>query len=398
LSAHLEEPWKEWIPGVLNDEQLKTLFGIGLITGLPVPESGIGESSIDLTLADVGYELTDGAVKPIGPDAYEWFIKTKGLAQPLPVPGDGIYILKSKHTYVFKLNEKLDRRLAEAGIYGQATAKSSVGRVDVLARLIVDGMDSYERFTPEGLDRRCGELYLEITPITFDVKVKRNIALSQLRFFYGAPDSARISGKEIFKTVFQGRSSDDGTLSVDLTTVKEGGLDVAAYAKREGNHEPVPLWRSDAPPAPWLYWRFAKAGANNRLKIADSEFYLLRSKETLSVPPGIAIYCQASDETIGEMRIHYAGFAHPHFGWKRPDGKPGTPLMFEVRGHQVNVSLAHGEKMANVILYRMSEEYRLKKEQKYGTQTLELSNFFAKWPDRLKMISEDGTVEPEAGS
>jgi dCTP deaminase len=400
LSA-LDGPWKTWIPGVLSDEQLTQLFKIGLITGLPEPEKAIGESSLDLTLTSVGYELTDGAVKPIGPDAYEWFIKSGGLAHALPESENGIYTLKSRRTYVFKLNEKLDRRLADAGIYGQATAKSSVGRLDVLARLIVDGMDSYERFTPEGLDRRCGDLYIEITPITFDVKVKKDIPLSQLRLFYGAPESAKIWGREIFKTVFQGSGSEDGTLSVDLTNVDVGGLDAAAFrARREANQDPIPLWEDPTSPKPWLYWRLAKAQSNGRLKIEDSEFYLLRSKETLSVPPGIAIYCQASDETIGEMRIHYAGFAHPYFGWKRDDGKPGTPLMFEVRGHQVNVSLADGEKMANVILYRMSEEYKLKpgKKRKYQLQTLNLSGFFGEWPVKLKPTNEDGTVEPETGS
>lgn len=29
---------------------------------------------------------------------------------------------------------------------------------------------------------------------------------------------------------------------------------------------------------------------------------------------GVAVYCRPSDETIGEMRIHYAGFVHPGFG------------------------------------------------------------------------------------
>ena len=47
-------------------------------------------------------------------------------------------------TYIFKLNERLESGLSEIGVHGQATAKSSVGRVDVLTRLIVDGMVTYE--------------------------------------------------------------------------------------------------------------------------------------------------------------------------------------------------------------------------------------------------------------
>lgn len=133
--------------------------------------------------------------------------------------------------------------------------------------------------------------------------------------------------------------------------------------------------------------------------IEKDKFYLLRSKEKISVPPGIAIYCRASDETIGEMRIHYAGFAHPYFGYERNDGVEGTPLIFEVRGHQVNVTLTDGEKMANLTFYRMSKDGEKeeskngeKKESSYQKQSLQLSKFFAPWPDKIK-VKEDGTIE-----
>jgi dCTP deaminase len=398
VAAEPDGPWKDWVPGVLNNVQLTNLCEKGLITGrsLAALKEATGLSSIDLSLSDEGYELVDGAVKPVGPDAYDWFIKNHGLAKELEKSDPEGYTLKSGKTYVFRLNENLDRRLADAGIYGQATAKSSVGRVDVLARLIVDGMDTYEGFDPEGLNRRCGNLYLEITPITFDVKVKADIKLSQLRLFYGKPENVEISGPEVFKTIFRGAGQRDGTLSVDLTNVKEGTLEVAAFCSHRGQSlEPIPLWKKDVRPDPCKHWKFITATSAKRLKIEDTKFYILRSKETLAVPGGIAVYCRASDETIGEMRIHYAGFAHPLFGRERTDGRVGTPLIFEVRGHQVNVSLADGEKMANIILYRMSEDCSApeKKDKPYEEQTLKLSDFFAKWPAKLKKTDEDGTVE-----
>ena len=81
---------------------------------------------------------------------------------------------------MFKLQERLERELGVAGFHGQATAKSSIGRVDVLARLIVDGMDTYESFDPAGLIKGSGEMYLEITPMTFGVRVREGRSLSQL--------------------------------------------------------------------------------------------------------------------------------------------------------------------------------------------------------------------------
>ena len=110
------------------------------------------------------------------------------------------------------------------------------------------------------------------------------------------------------------------------------------------------------------------------------------------VPKGVAIYCKASDETIGEMRIHYAGFVHPGFGMNRTDNLPGTQLTFEVRGHQVNANLIDGEKMANIVFYRMSRSFA-EMNKSYNDQKLKLSNIFQDWPKKLKMDNE-GNVDP----
>jgi dCTP deaminase len=152
-------------------------------------------------------------------------------------------------------------------------------------------------------------------------------------------------------------------------------------------------------PDPIDYWEIEVADKQKRLFIRQDIFYILRSKEKLHVPKGIAIYCRASDETMGEMRIHYAGFVHPYFGLYREDETQGTPLIFEVRGHQVPVSLADGEKMATLIFYRMSEdapdlsaEQKIKEARGYGSQDLKLSTRFRDWPKHIKR-NEDGTVE-----
>jgi dCTP deaminase len=113
----------------------------------------------------------------------------------------------------------------------------------------------------------------------------------------------------------------------------------------------------------------------------------------ISLPDGVAVYCRAIDEAIGEMRIHYAGFVHPFFGSGREDGKPGTPLIFEVRGHDVDVSLKDGEKMARLIFYRMSRPcIKKKKKDSYTEQTLKLSAIFAAWPENLE-VAGDGSVK-----
>lgn len=401
-------PWDEWVPGVLNRRQMAQLLDEGFITCAgPRPE--IGHSSMDLTLANEAYEMLEGSVKP-SERSYSWFIKDKGLAKEISKPSEGIYELKQKHTYVFRLQERLEAALRNEGvIYGQATAKSSIGRVDVLARLIVDGMNTYECFDPQGLKNGSGDMYLEITPITFNVKVKANTSLSQLRLFYGCPDDVTIRAKELFHTVFRDPEHQDGGLTVSLGEATVGEISgttckgVAFRSKSsapEGMH--VPLWKlekQDERPDPIDYWDIEVADGHKRLLIKQDIFYILRSKEKLHVPKGIAIYCRASDETMGEMRIHYAGFVHPYFGLYREDETQGTPLIFEVRGHQVPVSLADGEKMAILIFYRMSEdapklspEEEKKEAQGYGSQDLKLSTRFNDWPEHIRR-KNDGTVE-----
>lgn len=398
-------PWDEWVPGALNKPQMLRLLKENFVT-FDGSEPKVDHSSIDLSLSDDAYEMIEGSVKPAEPP-YSRFVKNAKLAKKLEPIAEKTYELKKQKTYVFRLQEKIEAALRDAELfYGQATAKSTVGRVDVLARLIVDGMRTYECFDPAGLKKGLGEMYLEITPITFNVRVAPDTSLTQLRFFYGKPDDVVIKSAELFRTVFPQSTKPDESLTVNLDMATIGNpkgttCEGIAFRSRDTKAErpAIPLWTVEEKPDPCKYWDLEVPDEHGRLCIRPDIFYILRSKEKLCVPKGVCIYCRASDETMGEMRIHYAGFVHPYFGQFREDGKKGTPLIFEVRGHQVPVSLADEEKMANLIFYRMSEDApdltpeEQKKEAKgYGSQDLKLSKFFAEWPDHIKR-NDNGSIE-----
>jgi len=394
-SLTMNEPWHDWVPGVLNRHQMKTLVDEGLISIAGNVDELLDESSLDLTLSGEAYRMVHGSVKPAGGQTYHWFLNRKELSEKLSPKQDGSFLLPAKGTYIFKLQERLESKLGRIGVFGHATAKSSVGRVDVLVRLIVNGMDTYECFNPEALTNQAGDMYLEITPITFPVRVRQGISLSQLRLFYGDPRQVEFHGNILYRTIFRDAGKDDGSLTVDLENTNIGGLFASAFCADSVTPidmaDAIPLWEVDTKPDPCKHWSL-KESVDGRLTIETERFYILRSKENISVPPGIAIYCRASDETIGEMRIHYAGFVHPWFGRRRADGKSGTPLIFEVRGHQVNVSLAHGERMANLTFYRMSQDATGESAPtKYEQQTLQLSKFFGPWPEKLKRNADGRT-------
>jgi dCTP deaminase len=364
--------WKNWVPGVLSDEQVRQLVDDGLLMNLD--RQDIDPSAINLRLGDKAWRMTKGGVKPFGGN-YEHFLKSSGYSEEITFTDP--LELRTRTTYVFRLQLEFSAQFNKANcFYGHATGRSSVGRVDVLTRLIVDGMDQYEGFNAAKLaGDGSGKLFLEVTPITFTVSVKPNTALSQLRLFFGTPESCLITGRDIVESTLRadgGLENTDGVLSLSLEPEQHDKIS-AFRAKIEAatpdgaatrtKRAPVPLWDQDeqGKPDPKVYWDRvpATAGPKERdwlLEIQHGWFYILKSHERLCLPAGVAVYCKPSDETIGEMRIHYAGFVHPWFGLNRGDDKEGTPLIFEVRGHDLPTVLGHKEKLARLEYYRMSKD------------------------------------------
>lgn len=391
---------ENWIPGVLSKDQLKKI-----IEGEFLLHTKLGEelentsdySSMDLHLSSEGYEMIQGSIKPCGGE-YKSFYSNKKLATKLKPDENGNFKLSHNSTYIFKLKESFSPLAKNSIIFAQATAKSSIGRLDVVARLIVDGMHAYEYMDPKHIT--SGNMFLEITPITFNIQVREGDSLSQIRFFIDEPFKSIIPNASISEIVLKGDVHKDGTLAINLENEIIGGLDVAAFSaiKMEDYIAISGIDKLD----PTIYWKCiasTRINKKSRLVIQPNEFYILRSNERISLPRGVAVYCQAMDETLGEMRIHYAGFAHPFFGTDRKDNRDGTPLIFEVRGHNVKVNLTHGEKLAKLVFYRMSLDCvpPTKKDNEheqrfYNNQELELSKFFGKWPIALTRDSENNTV------
>jgi dCTP deaminase len=236
-------------------------------------------------------------------------------------------------------------------------------------------------------------MYLEVTSMTFPVHVRTGSSLSQLRLFYGHPDQSTMRGEELGRTI---GSEHEFRLRVHLDPVRVGDQDVVAFrAKKLESSKAIDLWKGALKPDPCDYWTFCRPNPQRRLRLAEDAFYILRSKERLALPGGVAAYCRAIDETIGEMRIHYAGFVHPWFGRNRADGRTGTPLIFEVRGHDLSVHLLDNEVMARMTIYRMSMDVPKpeEKESIYEEQQLDLSGYFGRWPNTLHM-DDDGNVTP----
>jgi dCTP deaminase len=365
-------------PGVLNQNQISKLKG-KLVYELRDEE--IDLSAFDLHLSKEGWEM-QASMKPLCWENISKITKEHGVH----LEGTGPWELKTERTYIFQLREYLALPKGQ-GIQCQATGKSSIGRLDVLARLMADRCAAFDTIKDDGYN---GCLYLEVTPITFPIKVNEGLALAQLRLFRGEPEWSELKadqgldlyGPMILNENGKPKVEDISDITVNLSPDENDFIAFRTKDKDEISKDNlvVDLTVGKETSDPTRFWEPEHSNVSRELEIIPERFYILRSRERFKLPPDVAVYCKAVSETLGELRIHYAGFVHPGFGLQQDSG---TPIIFEVRGHNVNVRLRDGETLARVKFYRMSEPCEKScieaKKSGYEGQELKLSKYFRDW-------------------
>jgi dCTP deaminase len=344
-------------------------------------------SSIDLPLGEEYYEMPASCRPSESYYVSDLIRRHKGVRHPL---NEGTVFEPSK-VYLARLAWGLE---LPNNVCARSTAKSSIGRLDALVRLIADKQTEFDRIS-QGVST---ELYVEISPITFPLKVKPGLALSQIRFIKGTEELCTVPAQALMfedvpvlvdrdgKSLEPKHSEGDPNailLRLDLTPDPELGF--AGFVVRKDIAEPIDpsIRRSkkegeeDRRYNPKDFWEAVSADTDtNTVTIEKDRFYIFRSKERFRVPPHLSVECQAYSESLGDIRIHYAGFAHPYFGYDRDEG---TPLIFEVRGHSLNTILRDGDPLAKVYFRRMTNPAKKDEDQIYNKQELQLSGCFKEW-------------------
>ncbi len=354
-------------PGVLCDRQISALFSDGFIQAVTTRDADqIQPASLDLRLGSIAYRIRAsflaGAHKSISERLPDFEMHRMDLTAGA--------VLEKGCVYLIPLIEslKLPPHLSAA-----ANAKSSTGRLDLLTRLITDGGTEFDRIPPG----YSGPLYAEICPRSFSVLVRFGMRLNQIRFRNGhttLEDEALAALHERDPLVNGSAVIDNGLgFSVDLKP-SQGTL-VGYRAKphtslidlsRIGHYPPADFWEE-------------VHTQNGQIILDPGAFYILVSREAVTIPPDYAAEMAPFLAMVGEFRVHYAGFFDPGFGHAEANGS-GSRGVLEVRCHEAPFVLEHGQSVGRLVYERMSKRpqklYGADLKSNYQGQGLKLSKHF----------------------
>ncbi|MDB4930936.1 MAG: Deoxycytidine deaminase [Myxococcaceae bacterium] len=372
--------------GVLPSQWIRRALTDGTMTASrPVEPTQIQPNSIDLRIGRAGTRVQCSFLP--GREGVEGRLRRFGI-YPVDAGPDGV-VLERNAVYLFPLMEGLK---LPPGLRARANPKSSTGRLDIFCRLVTEYGTSFDDI-PDGF---AGQLFLEVVPRSFPIRVREGDSLAQLRFVVGDPtldddETRALMAREpiivVPDTLSRGHAAlriEDGVfMSVNLSA--EGT--VGYRAKRNtgaidlrGKHRISHFWER-------IYHR-----PSEPLLLEPDEFYILRSNELVRLPPDVCAEMVPFDAGAGEVRTHYAGFFDSGFGYAGADDNAAAAaaVVLEVRGRDVPFHVDEGNHLFRVVLLRNQEApddlYGRGLRSHYQGQRLRLSKQFL--PDDAEADSQ----------
>lgn len=353
--------------GVLPAQSLRDLIAKGAIAAEPaIIEAQVQPASLDLRLGTIAYRVRasflTGHGRSVADRLAEFEMHRVDLTQGA--------VLEKGCVYVIPLMERLS---LPAGITAVANAKSSTGRLDLLTRTITDGGTEFDRI-PEGYD---GPLYAEVCPKSFSVLVRPGMRLNQIRFRHGQAvlTDTELTALHASERLVSGEAviSEGLGFSVDL---RPASGDLVGY-RAKPHTGVVDLDRIGHYPAA-DFWEEIRT-LEGRIILDPGAFYILVSREAVTIPPDYAAEMAPYLAMVGEFRVHYAGFFDPGFGHAAAGGS-GSRGVLEVRCHEAPFVLEHGQVVGRLVYERMSERpdtlYGQAIKSNYQGQGLKLAKQF----------------------
>jgi dCTP deaminase len=374
LEKDLKPYTAEVTTGILPYQDIAQLIHGGRVSAaVPIEEAQLQPASLDLRLGATAYRVRASFLPGKSSSVASKIERLKMHQIDLTRPA----VFEKGCVYIAELMEELK---LPADISGKANPKSTTGRLDIFTRLIADGGTEFEG-VPEGYR---GKLYLEIVPRTFSVLAQQGARLNQLRFVRGNPPPSDTALEEIDRaeTLVYSDTKSQLTavihgglwISVDL----EGGSSNGVVGYRAKNHAPLIDMSKVAYYDPLDFWEPIHRTQARNLVLNPDDFYILVSRERIRIPANFAASMVPYDPSIGEFRIHYAGFFDPGFGTSSDIA--GAHAVLEVRSHEVPFLIEHGQEVGRLIYERLlttpEKIYGTDIGSSYQSQGLALSKQF----------------------
>lgn len=353
--------------GVLPSQALRALIADSAISAsLPITDAQIQPASLDLRLGTIAYRVRASFLAGQGRKVADRLAEFEMHRVDLTAGA----VLEKGCVYVIPLMEGL---ALPAGVTAVANAKSSTGRLDLLTRTITDGGTEFDRI-PEGY---TGPLYAEVCPKSFSVLVRPGMRLNQIRFRSGQAvlDDAELTQLHAQQPLVSGQAviSEGLGFSVDL---RPAAGDLVGF-RAKPHTGVVDLDRIGHYPAA-DFWEEIHT-TEGRIILDPGAFYILVSREAVTIPPDYAAEMAPYLAMVGEFRVHYAGFFDPGFGHADAGGA-GSRGVLEVRCHEAPFVLEHGQVVGRLVYERMSERpdtlYGQAIKSNYQGQGLKLAKQF----------------------
>ena len=349
--------------GALVYDDYISLIKSNKITGIQDISTQIQPSSVDLSLSAECYEIQTSFLSPnykVRDKLSKIYSKKINLRNPI--------IFKKNKTYIVRLNEKLNLKNY---INGHCNPKSSTGRLDIFCRTILDFCDEYEKIPINYI----GEMFIEITTRSFDIKFREGDKLNQMRLNKGKSvflnDASLKKINRVNPLIFTKKNNviDNGLkVSIDLSNDNKVCAYVAKNVSSFIDFSKIKFYDFSK------FWKPIKP-TKKAIIIKKNYFYILRSKEKIRIPNNLAGEMIAYDTGIGDFRVHYAGFFDPGFG----DPK-GSYAVLEVKTNELPFMIEDGQTIARIkyekLNKRSSVVYGNNIKSNYQNQKLALSKHF----------------------